>query len=251
MFECKLSVSVSAINAARVAAVAVNEALAADKHSDVKGALEAANKAVTAANNAIAAEVYAAILDTENPVRTAIEAGTIAGVRLAHDQKAGTYSVEEVARIISLSDIEARAKRRITAESGWSPAVGLVAWRIVAGVRSEVGASADSMARYTDALSKDTQVLGAGAGKVSVLSGKALREELQACLDKVIFEAREDGSNAYRVLSCDAKYFRECMTKEGKGINGLAVSHGSTVDRVLFKIAHRVVCNLKGYELEV
>lgn len=250
MFECKLSVSVSSINAARDAAAVINTALATDKHSDIKGAIEAANKAVTAANNAIAAEVYAAILGTDNPVKTAIEAGTIAGVRLAHDQKAGTYSIEDTTRIISLSDLETRAKRRITAAAGWSPAVGLVAWRIVAGVRSEVGASAESMARYTDALSKDTAALG-GAGKVSVLSGKALREELQACLDKVIFEAREDESNAYRVLSCDAKYFRECMTKEGKGINGLAVSHGSTVDRVLFKIAHRIVCNLKGYELEV
>ena len=248
MFECKLSVSVPSINAARVAAVAINTALAADKHSDVKGAIEAANKAVTAANNAIAAEAYAAILDTENPVRTAIEAGTIAGVRLAHDQKAGTYSVEEVTRIISLSDIEARAKRRITAEAGWSPAVGLAAWRVVAGVRKGVNASDESMLRYVDELRDDVKALAPN----HKLSNKALATELQECIDKVIFEAREgDGKNKYQVLSCDAKYFRECMTKEGKGINGLAVSHGSTVDRVLFKIAHRIVCNLKGYELEV
>lgn len=248
MFECKLSVSIQSIEAAREAAAAINTMLADDKHSAIKGAIEAANKAVTAANNAIAAEVYAAILGTDNPIKTAIEAGTIPAVHLAVDQKAGTYSIKDDVKIISLSDLEKRSKTCITAEAGWAPAVGLAAWRVVAGVRKGVNASDESMLRYVNELNDDVKALAPNHKP----SKKAIAEDLQACLDKIIFEARPgDGANVYQIKTHDVRFFEKCMDKEGKGINGLAVSRGSTVERVMFKIAHRVVCNLKGYELEV
>lgn len=252
MFNVNLS-SIESVRNLSAAIDVLNTVRTSNDHAAIVSAETKAKEAATAANADIRAAVYAGLRDVPrvDVVKTAIDnGGTVPAVSVKRD-KDGAYSVSVTPVPFDLFDMERRDKKVYAAAPGWSPSAVAVAYRVMRGVARAVAVDHAAAADNVTAINITATTAAAVKDNDGALeSNRALIEALQGVIDKIIFVARDgDGANVYRVRTQDARFFRECLIKEGKGLNGIALATDSTVRRLTWKVTCNVVTG-NGYTID-
>lgn len=252
MFKADLSIIESVRNLS-AAVEALNGIRNSNDHAAIVSAETKAKECATAANADIRAAVYSGLRDIPRAavVKTAIDnGGTVPSVSVKRD-KDGAYSVSVAPVPFDLYDMERRDKKVYAAAPGWSPSAVAVAYRVMRGVARAVAVDHAAAADNVTAIHITATTAAAVKDNDGALeSNRALVDALQAVVDKIIFVARDgDGANVYRVRTQDARFFRECLIKEGKGLNGIAIATDSTVRRLVWKVVYNCVTG-NGYTID-
>lgn len=85
--------------------------------------------------------------------------------------------------------------------------------------------------------------------KLSGTSQTQFVKALQGVVDLMMFIPDEKGENSVKVYGRDAKFFRECFARHGKGVGSLAVLQGKKVCDYIFEICHMILTG-KSYSVE-
>lgn len=251
MFNLSLE-SVKSMGNLNVAVSALNKLGSDARHAEFVAAETAARQAANTVNEDIKAAVYAALRNggRGNVVRSIIDAGgTIPAVSVKRGKDGGYYA-DVAPAVFDLAAMESHDKALYAAAPGWAPSAVAVGWRVLkyvaGGLAINKQAAADNVAslhvaKTTAAALKD--------GDNAITSNTQLIAALQSVIDKIYFVPGDNGENVYKVRTQDARFFRECLAKEGKGINGVACATDATIRRLVWK----VLCNCiagTGYTLD-
>ena len=228
----------------------LNKLSAKATYSAVVAAEKEANKAAQSVNEDIRALVYSSLLagGREKVIASILDAGgTIPAVAVKRD-KSGVYGKEVRPVCFNLFDMENKRKAVYAAAPGWASAACAVGWRVLRDVANKL-APADKDNKLVSAIPVSKTTKAALKDGDGALSNRALLAALQKVVDMIYFEAGDNGENIHKVRTQDARFFAECLTKEGRGMNTVAMANDATIRRLIWKVVVNVVTKA-GYDID-
>ena len=136
-------------------------------------------------------------------------------------------------------------KVHIVADTSYFARVDTLAYHMLTAVAKNLGIDALTNYKFANGFTKD---IAAGNIYGTKASKTTIAREVQKCLDALLFVARDDGKNTYKVISKDVTYLQQVVCGAGKDRCSLQAMKANKFLTKVEDVMYRIVAN-KAYSI--